>query len=613
MLKTFPIRLLLACNCFAALTIAMNSGCARADQTAPYLDASQPVDSRVKDLLARMTLDEKIGQMVQADLACVTNHADIQTYGFGSMLSGGDSKPPENTPESWVKSCNELQSWALKTRLKIPLIYGIDAVHGHNDVIGTTIFPHHIGMGATHNPKLMEQAEHITALEVAGTGIRWAFGPCIAVAQNERWGRTYESYGQDPKLVSELGASAVKGFQGEQLSANSDSVLSCAKHFIGDGGTLGGKDQGNTVCDEATLRKLFLPPYRAVIKAGVGSIMVSYSSWNGTKMHANKYLLTDVLKGELGFKGFLVSDWAAIDQISPDYKTDVATSINAGLDMIMIPNGPGKPNNYTNFIQDLGELVAEGNVPQSRIDDAVSRILRIKFQMGLFENAYTDPSLTAQIGSPEHRQIARECVQQSLVLLKNSKHTLPLAKNLKRIVVVGQGADDLGIQCGGWTITWQGAGQLTRGTTILQAIRQTVSPTTEVVFSPEGNDITNADAVVVVVGELPYAEFRGDRTNLDLSAEDIALIATAKASGAPVTTLLLSGRPLILGSALDASDAFIAAWLPGTEGQGVADVLFGDVKPAGKLSREWPRNSDQFAANKMIGEPLFKFGFGLTY
>jgi len=233
--------------------------------------------------------------------------------------------------------------------------------------------------------------------------------------------------------------------------------------------------------------------------------------------------------------------------------------------------------------------------------------------MGLFENAYTDPSLTAQIGSPEHRQIARECVQQSLVLLKNSKHTLPLAKNLKHLVVVGQGADDLGIQCGGWTITWQGAGQLTRGTTILQAIRQTVSPTTEVDFSPEGSDITNADAVVVVVGELPYAEFRGDRTNLDLSVEDAALIAAAKASGAPVTTLLLSGRPLILGSALDASDAFIAAWLPGTEGQGVTDVLFGDVKPTGKLPREWPRNSDQFAADKMEGKPLFKFGFGLTY
>jgi beta-glucosidase len=570
-------------------------------------------DQQVAALLAQMTLDEKIGQMVQADLNCVTNRADIQKYGFGSMLSGGDSKPPENTPAGWLATCNELQSWALKTRLKIPLIYGIDAVHGHNDVIGTVIFPHHIGLGATRNARLVEQAEHVTAEEVAATGIRWAFAPCVAVVQDERWGRTYESYGQDPQLVSELGAAAVKGFQGELLSAKPDSVLACAKHFIGDGGTQGGKDQGNTVCDEATLRKLYLPPYRAAVKAGVGSIMVSYSSWNGEKMHANKYLLTDVLKGQLGFKGFLVSDWAAIDQISPDYKKDVEVSINAGLDMIMIPIGPGKTNNYLEFIQDLKALVAEGNVPQSRIDDAVSRILRIKFQMGLFENAYTDPALTAQIGSPEHRAVARECVQQSLVLLKNSAHTLPLAKNLKHLVVIGNGADDLAMQCGGWTITWQGAGQLTRGTTVLQAIRQTVSPGTEVTFSPDGSDVKNADAVVALIGEIPYAEMKGDRTNLDLSTEDEALVEKAKSSGAPVTTILISGRPLILGSALDASDAFIAAWLPGTEGQGVADVLFGEVKPTGKLPREWPKNNDQLAANKMESKPLFKFGFGLTY
>jgi beta-glucosidase len=390
-------------------------------------------------------------------------------------------------------------------------------------------------------------------------------------------------------------------------------VLACAKHFIGDGGTLGGKDQGNTVCDEATLRKLYLPPYQAAVKAGVGSIMVSYSSWNGVKMHTNKYLLTGVLKGELGFRGFLVSDWAAIDQISPDYKQDVETSINAGLDMVMIPNGPGKTNNYVEFIQDLKELVAEGKVPPSRIDDAVRRILRVKFQMGLFENPYTDPALTAEIGSPEHRQTARECVQQSLVLLKNKNQILPLSKQIKHLVVVGRAADDLGIQCGGWTISWQGSGQLTRGTTLLQAIRQTVSPATEVTFSPDGSDVKNADAVIVVTGEMPYAEMKGDRQDLRLPAENLALLARAKATGAPVVTILLSGRPLILGSALADSNAFIAAWLPGTEGQGVADVLFGDVKPTGKLPREWPRNNDQLAANELPGKPLFKFGFGLTY
>jgi beta-glucosidase len=258
-------------------------------------------------------------------------------------------------------------------------------------------------------------------------------------------------------------------------------------------------------------------------------------------------------------------------------------------------------------------LVAEGKVSQARIDDAVSRILRIKFQMGLFENAYTDPALTAQIGSPEHRAVARECVQQSMVLLKNSARTLPLAKNVKHLVVVGKAADDLGIQCGGWTVQWQGAGQLTRGTTILQAIRQAVSPGTEVTFSPDGSDVKNADVVIAVVGETPYAEMKGDRADLDLATEDVALVEKAKSSGAPVTTILISGRPLILGSALDASDAFIAAWLPGTEGEGVADVLFGDVKPTGKLPREWPKNNDQLAANKMEGEPLFKFGYGLAY
>lgn len=597
-----------------AWLVMMAAISSHAADTPVYLDPSQPVEARISDLLSKMTLDEKIGQMVQADIACVTNRADIQTYGFGSMLSGGDSKPPgENTPQNWLATINDLQSWALKTRLKIPMIYGIDAVHGHNDVVGTTLFPHHIGMGATRNPDLVEQADRVTALEVAGTGIRWAFAPCIAVVQNERWGRTYESYGQDTSLVSEMGAASIKGFQGDELSSNTSSVLACAKHYIGDGGTQNGQDQGNTVCDEATLRKLFLPPYKAAIKAGVGSIMTSYSSWNGKKMHAQKYLVTDVLKGELGFKGFVVSDWAAIDQISPDYKKDVETSINAGLDMVMIPYGPDRTNNYVEFINDLKGLVAEGKVSQARIDDAVSRVLRIKFQMGLFENPWTDPALTAQIGSPQHRQIARKCVQQSLVLLKNKSHTLPLAKNLKHIVVVGQGADDLGMQCGGWTVTWQGDGKLTAGTTILQAIRDAVSPDTQITYSRHGHSIGNADAVIVVIGEHAYAEGHGDRTNLDLSAEDLAMVEKAKESGAHVTTILLSGRPMILGPALVDSDAFIAAWLPGTEGEGITDVLFGDAKPTGKLPREWPRNDRQFDINAMHGSPLFKYGYGMTY
>ncbi len=574
---------------------------------------SAAVEPRVETLLAQMTLDEKIGQMTQVDVNALKEHADIQKYFLGSLLNGGGGGPKNNVPENWRQVVNEYQSWALKTRLKIPLIYGVDAVHGHNNVDGAVIFPHNIGLGATHNPALVEQAEHITALEVAGTGIRWAFAPCIAVAQNERWGRTYESFGDSPALVSELGAAAVRGFQGKKLS-DPTSVLACAKHFIGDGGTLDGIDEGNDVCDEATIRKLYLPPYQAAIQAGVGSIMVSYSSWNGKKMHANKYLLTDALKGELGFKGFLVSDWAAIDQISPDYKNDVEISINAGLDMIMIPKGPDQPNNYVEFIQDLKQLVAEKRVSMARIDDAVRRILRVKFKMGSFENPYTDPSLTAAIGSAEHRAVARECVRQSLVQLKNDNHALPLSKTLKHLVVVGAAADDIGIQCGGWTISWQGQpGNIIHGgTTILTAIRNTVASGTEVTYSPDGSNVTGADAVVVVVGEMPYAETRGDRSDLRLPPADVALVEKAKSSGAPVVTLLISGRPLILGAALDASDAFIAAWLPGTEGQGIADVLFGDYKPTGKLPRSWPRDNDGLATAAVqptASAPLFPRGF----
>jgi beta-glucosidase len=549
-------------------------------------------DQQVSALLAQMTLDEKIGQMVQVDSSALKDKADVQKYFLGSVLSGGTSDPATgNTAQDWLNFVTEFQNHALQTRLKIPLLYGIDAVHGHNNVDGATIFPHHIGLGATHDAKLVERVERVTAEEVAGTGIRWAFAPCITVPQDARWGRTYEGYSDKPALVSELGVAATLGLQGKKLSSEPTSVLACAKHFIGDGGTTNGIDQGNTVCDEATLRKLYLPPYIAAIKEGVGSIMVSYSSWNGAKMHGNKYLLTDVLKGELGFKGFLVSDWAAIDQLSPDYMRDIEQSINAGLDMIMIPNGPGKANSYVDFIRDLKALVAEGKVSQARIDDAVSRILRIKFALGIFASTATDPKLTAAIGSPEHRAVAREAVRESLVLLKNEKRVLPLAKTIKHLAVVGAAADDLGMQCGGWTVDWQGKhGTVTHGgTTLLAAIRQAVSPQTQVTFSPDASDLKNADAIIVVVGEAPYAEMKGDRSELNLPAADLALIAKAKAAGAPVVTILFSGRPLVLSSALDDSTAFVAAWLPGTEGLGMTDVLFGDFKFTGKSPRNWPK------------------------
>jgi beta-glucosidase len=570
-------------------------------------------DQRAQALLSRMTLEERIGQMVQVDMNALKNKADIQKYAIGSMLSGGDSDPADITAKGWRRACDEYQAWALKTRLKVPLIYGIDAVHGHNNVDGAVIFPHNIGLGATRNPALVEQAEHITAMEVAGTGIHWAFAPCIAVARCERWGRTYESFGESPELAAELGAAAVKGFQAKLPDGS--SVLACAKHFMGDGATQNGVDQGNAVCDEATFRQLHLAPYIQAIKAGAGSIMVSYSSWNGEKMHGNKHLLTDVLKGELGFQGFLVSDWAAIDQLSRDYKTDIEKSINAGLDMVMIPNGLGQKNNYIEFMTLLKGLVAEGKVSPARIDDAARRILRVKYQMGLFEHPYGDTKLTAEVGSAEHRKVARECVRQSLVLLKNDKHSLPLSKALKHLVVVGQGADDVGMQCGGWTIDWQGkSGQVTHGgTTILAALRQAVGPKGQVTFSPDASQLQGADAIIAVVGEQPYAEMKGDRSDLRVSPKDVALIEKAKGSGVPVVTVLLSGRPLVLGQALETSDALVAAWLPGTEGAGVADVLLGDYKPTGKLPRTWPRTNEQIVGGDSDKPAQFAFGFGLTY
>ncbi|MGE5315099.1 MAG: glycoside hydrolase family 3 protein [Acidobacteriota bacterium] len=563
-----------------------------------------------------MTLEEKIGQMTQVDYTAIRDNAgDVAKYAVGSILWGGDSEISDIRPAGWAAVYDSLQRLSQQTRLKVPILFGIDAVHGHNNVNGAVIFPHNVGLGASRNAKLVGDVARATAEEIRGTGIQWTFAPCVAVARNERWGRTYESYGEDPALVADLAAAYVKGAQTPKLSSRT-SVLASVKHFMGDGGTTNGIDQGNTECDEATLRKVHLAGYVSAIKAGAKNIMVSYSSWNGVKMHGNKYLLTDVLKKELGFKGFLVSDWAAIDQLSGDYKTAIEQSINAGLDMVMIPNGPGQRNSYVDFITKLTELVKENKVPMSRIDDAVRRILLVKEEMALSKNLYTDKALTSSIGSKAHREIARNAVRQSLVLLKNDNHVLPLSKKLKSIVVAGRGADNIGMQCGGWTIDWQGRmGKVVEGgTTILQAIRQTVSKETQVVYNADGSGLESADAGIVVIGEEPYAEMKGDRTDLGLSKEDAALVETMKASGKPVVVVLLSGRPMIIDPALQASAAFVAAWLPGTEGQGVADVLFGDYAFTGKLPHSWPRSMQQVPVN--IGDkqydPLFPYGFGLT-
>ncbi|HEX3072842.1 MAG TPA: glycoside hydrolase family 3 protein [Ignavibacteriales bacterium] len=380
------------------------------------------INKKAEELLAKMTLEEKIGQMTQVDMLALQDDADIAKYYLGSLLSGGNSDPADITPEGWLNSYNKYQAYTQQTRLKIPLIYGIDAVHGHNNVTGAVIFPHNIGLGATRNPELVEKANRAIAEEISATGMNWTFAPCIAVARDERWGRTYESFGETPELAESLGAASVRGLQGKDLS-NPTSVLACAKHFLADGGTTGGDDQGNAEFDEATLRKIHLPGYIAAIKENAATVMVSYSSFNGTKMHGNKYLVTDVLKNELGFKGIVVSDWAAIDQLEGDFKSDVEISINAGLDMVMIPFGKENENSYQKFFQYLKELVEEGKVPMSRIDDAVLRILKVKFEMNLFERPLlTSKDKLASVGSKEHREIAREGVRQSLVLLKNHNH-----------------------------------------------------------------------------------------------------------------------------------------------------------------------------------------------
>ena len=586
-------------------------------------------DARARELLNQMTLEEKVGQMTQAEQdAALKEPGDVEKYALGSLLSGGSSDPKAgNSLSAWTDLYDRVQTMSLKSRLAIPILYGIDAVHGHNNVLGATVFPHNVGLGCTRNAALVEQSARVTAEEVRATGINWTFAPCVTVARDERWGRTYEGFGETPELARDLGEAAVRGFQGDDLG-DPLSVLACAKHYVGDGGTLmgtggfdqnngGGKrllDQGDTRLSEAELRRIHMQGYVSTIRAGVGTIMPSYNSWNGTKLSGHKYLMTDVLKGELKFDGFLISDYNAIDQITKDYKQAIEVSINAGMDMVMVPT------KYREFHRLLVQLVREGRVPQSRIDDAVMRILRVKVAMGLTErgrSVLADRRLHSSFGSAAHRAVARDCVRQSLVLLKNERRTLPLRKNSGRIHVAGKCADDIGNQCGGWTIDWQGkSGNVTTGgTTILQAVRDAVSRRTRVTFSKDGSGARGADVGLVVVGETPYAEGVGDRDNLSLDAEDAAAIDRMKEAGIPVVVVLVSGRPLVLGDALAKADAFVAAWLPGTEGQGVTDVLFGDYRPTGKLSFTWPRNNAQIPIN--VGDrnyrPLFPYGFGLTF
>jgi len=578
-------------------------------QSPLYLDSTKTVEQRVEDLFNRMTLDEKIGQMIQVDQEPVsTKLKDVTTYFMGSVLSGGNSKPPSNTLTAWANLYDSLQTYALKTRLKIPILYGIDAVHGNNDVYGSTLFPHNIGLGCSRDSSLVARAARITAIEVAASGIDWTFAPCIAVPQDERWGRTYEGFGETPELAQLLGSAAVMGFQGDSLNGNT-SIVACSKHFLGDGGTSNGVDQGNTIADEATLRKIHLPGYINAVNANVGTIMASYSSINGLKMHGNKYWMTDVLKTELGFKGFIISDWAGVDQVNADYTQAVKLAVNAGIDMVMLPY------RYNDFTIAMKTLVNNGDIPQSRVDDAVKRILRIKFMKGLFEHPFANRTLFSKVGSAEHRLVAREAVRKSLVLLKKKDDILPFPKSNTRILVAGSHADDIGLQNGGWTVTWQGgAGKTTIGTTILQGMKK-VAPSAQIDYSLTG-DFANtiADYSVVVIGETPYAEGSGNKANLSLPKSDIELIKKMKNMGHPVVVILISGRPLIIEPILHFSDVIIAAWLPGTEGDGISDILFGDYQPQGLLSNTWPKTMAQIPINfgDLNYDPLFPYGFGIT-
>ncbi|XP_002985402.2 uncharacterized protein LOC9649910 [Selaginella moellendorffii] len=601
------------------LLLAFDASLSRA---ALYKDTSQPIHARVQDLLSRMTLEEKIGQMTQIERENATGSV-ITKYFIGSVLSGGGSVPaPRASAATWAAFVDGLQDGALATRLGIPIIYGIDAVHGHNNVYGATIFPHNVGLGSAGDPDLVKRIGAATALEVRATGIQYTFAPCVAVCRDPRWGRCFESYSEHPELVKAM-TTIISGLQGETPAkgvpyvGGSSKVAACSKHYVGDGGTRSGINENNTVGSYKRLVGTHMLPYFDAIDKGVSTVMISYSSWNGIKMHKNRHLITDILKKRLRFKGFVISDWQGIDRITnpagANYTYSVLVSVTAGIDMIMVPY------EYTKFIDTLTSLVKQGFISLDRIDDAVRRILFVKFTAGLFEHPKSDSSYRSQIGA--HRDLAREAVRKTLVLLKNGKNAkyplLPLSKTASKILVAGSHANNLGNQCGGWTITWQGAsGNTTLGTTILQGISNTVSKNTQVVYeeSPSSSSVKGGgyDFAIVVVGEPPYAETQGDNLNLTIP-QDGANTIESVCSSVKCLVILISGRPLVVAPHLSSMDALVAAWLPGSEGQGIADVIFGDYDFQGKSSRTWFKSVEQLPMNygDVEYDPLFPFGYGL--
>ena len=628
----------------------------------------------VDELVQKMTLEEKVGQMTQVDKRMLDSEEDIAKYFLGSILSGGGSVPDDNTPKGWVNMVNNYQRQALSTRLKIPLIYGIDAVHGHNNVVGATVFPQNIGLGCSNNPELIYQVNHATAVEVAATGLHWTFSPCITVPQDDRWGRQYEGFSESTEIVTRLTHAAITGYEDALDIFDGRQIAACAKHFIGDGGTnweTGSLkegihtykiDRGDTQLTEEELRKVHLPPYLEAIKAGVKTVMISFNSWNGVKCHGSKYLINDLLKTELNFEGLVVTDWAGIDEIPGDYKSDIITSINAGIDLVMVPGSLYGQNHYKTFIELLIEAVKEGSIPMSRIDDAVRRILLVKHDLGLFESPYGKIEYASHVGSEEHRRVARDAVRKSMVLIKNESNILPLKKN-ENLTIVGSGANNLGMQNGGWTVEWQGKirpdfkildkngngtikpkevnsyfkgiydskydsgaansffknmdkdsnGSVNQeefqgyeksspfqpnGTSILSAILEASDESGLVTYDPSANNLSKEDIVIAVIGEYPYAEGYGDNPSIELNSHDKAVLERCYESGNQMIVIMLSGRPLVINDHVKKWNGFIAAWLPGMAGEGVSDVVFGDYSPTGKLSFSWPRNTGQLPLNE---------------
>jgi beta-glucosidase len=572
--------------------------------------------TKASSILAMMTADEKIAQLHQVERAN-TSASDITTYGVGSVYSQGGSGPSQNNPTGWADMIDGFRKASYASRLKIPVIYGLDVVHGVGPVYGATVFPHNVGLGATRDPALVEEVARAVAEESAGVGADFPFAPVVAVARDERWGRTYEAFGETVELASFMGTAFVNGFQ---KRSGPFSILANAKHYLGDGGTMNGINAGNTSGDETALRALHLAPYQSAVKAGVGSIMASYSSWQGTRMHANATMINGVLKGDLGFAGFVGSDY---NGCSRDGVTATAC-LNAGVDMFMTFG-----TTASQFVSMIKGLVPS-SVPQSRIDDAARRILVAKCEMGLLDGNQhlVDRTLTSQVGSAAHRAVARKAVAASLVVLKNDNGALPISKSVAGVALGGKTADNVGNQCGGWTVTWQGmSGAVTTGTTVRQALEAVIPG--KVGYALDGSMTGNGATVgIAVIGETPYSEGCGDipspnggnscisrPSTLSLDNADVQVVQKMKNAGLKTVVVLVAGRPMIIDAILPIADAIVVAWLPGSEGAGITDVLFGDVKPRGALPHSWPRSESQIPINQGDAsyDPLFPYAFGLTY